>query len=72
MKKYYKKAISIVGIVYLSHIFLHIAFPLTIPHLLLDLLTLFPVVSIFIYSKFKNKFKKQCDCECHTTSFNQK
>jgi hypothetical protein len=63
MKRLYKKLIGAVGIVYVSHVLIHILFPMTFPHLILDILTLVPVLGIFVVDKYK-QYKVKHDCNC--------
>jgi hypothetical protein len=64
MKSLYKKILGATGIIYASHIVLHFLFPLTLPHLVLDLLTLVPVGVIFVIHKYKlAKARHSCDCD---------
>jgi hypothetical protein len=64
MKSLYKKILGVTGIIYASHIVLHFLFPLTLPHLVLDLLTLVPVGVIFVLHKYRlATARHSCDCD---------
>jgi hypothetical protein len=64
MKSLYKKILGATGIIYASHIVLHFLFPLTLPHLVLDLLTLVPVGVIFVLHKYRlATARHSCDCD---------
>jgi len=64
MKSLYKKILGATGIIYASHIVLHFLFPLTLPHLVLDLLTLVPVGIIFAIHKYRlATTRHSCNCD---------
>jgi branched-subunit amino acid transport protein len=64
MKSLYKKILGATGIIYVSHIVLHFLFPLTLPHLVLDLLTLVPVGVIFVIHKYRlATARHSCNCD---------
>lgn len=64
MKNVYKKILGIVGTIYVSHVVLHIVFPLTLPHLVLDVLTLVPIGAAFTIHKYRlAKARHSCNCD---------
>jgi hypothetical protein len=64
MKSLYKKVLGATGIIYASHVVLHFLFPLTLPHLALDLLTLVPIGTIFVIDRYRNvKTRHSCNCD---------